>query len=393
MTISKAAGMRILAVALLATASGFGLAGCGTIDDALFGGGTEAAAPPPAGAPGAPAAAPEIAPEGAAAPAPAPVATGTAPMPGAIASEVTPVTVEPGSDTGTPVSHTIANLRSQLSALETKLGTDGQRYADLHNTAAQATATYQQSTASISTRLGVGTTRGNPELIAQWNTAQGALDALTSNINALSALATEVSNDSSAAHYEQDTIQATFNVSGAVDEDHRQLAMLSDETGQTIVVVDRLMSDVSQTIQRQTAYVANERGNLTTLASAIKAGEYYAPLLTAPSAMASNAGFVASGSPIVTIRFARSHTTYERELYSALSQALAAKPSASFNVVGISPTRGSATAVQLAQNSAQRHAQDVMRTMGEMGVPATRMAVSSSTDPAATSSEVRVYVR
>ena len=109
--------------------------------------------------------------------------------------------------------------------------------------------------------------------------------------------------------------------------------------------------------------------------------------------MASNAGFVASGSPIVTIRFARNRTNYERELYSALSQALASKPSASFNVIGISPTRGSATAVQLAQNSAQRHAQDVMRTMGEMGVPATRIATSSSTDPSVTTSEVRVYVR
>jgi hypothetical protein len=393
MTISRAAGTRILALAFLATVSGLALAGCGTIDEALFSGSTEAAAPPPANAPGAAAGAPEGAPPGMAAPAPAPVATEMAPPPGAIGSEITPVAVEPGSDTGTSVSHTIANLRSQLASLETKLGTDGQRYADLHNTAAQATATYQQSTAGISTRLGVGTTRGNPELIAQWNTAQGALDALTGNINALSALATEVSNDSSAAHYEQDTIQATFNVSGAVDEDHRQLSVLSDETGQTIVLVDRLMSDVSQTIQRQTAYVGNERGNLTTLASAIKAGEYYAPLLTAPSAMASNAGFVASGSPIVTIRFARNRTNYERELYSALSQALAARPSASFNVIGISPTRGSATAVQLAQNSAQRHAQDVMRTMGEMGVPATRIAASSSTDPSVTSSEVRVYVR
>jgi len=48
------------------------------------------------------------------------------------------------------------------------------------------------------------------------------------HINALSALATEVSNDSSAAHNEGDTIQATFNVSGAVDEDHRQLSVLAD---------------------------------------------------------------------------------------------------------------------------------------------------------------------
>ena len=41
----------------------------------------------------------------------------------------------------------------------------------------------------------------------------------------------------------------------------------------------------------------------------------------------------------------------------------------------------------------QNNAQAVMHSMTEMGVPATRMAASSSTDPAITASEVRVYVR
>ena len=390
MTKTKAARTRILALAFLASVSGLGLAGCGSVDEMLFGGGTEEAAPPPSNAQATP---PEGAAPGTPAPPPGPVGTETAPTPGAVSSEITPMTIEPGNDTGTAVSHTVANLRSQLQALETKLGTDSQRFADLKNTASQATAAYQQATSHVSTRLGVGTTRGNPELISQWNTAQSALDTLTSNINALSALATEVSNDSSAAHYEQDTIQATFNVSGAVDEDHRQLGVLSDETGQTIVLVDRLMSDVSQTIQRQTAYVANERGNLTTLASAIKAGEYFASILSAPGAMASNAGAPLGGAPIVTIRFSRAHVHYDRVLYSALSQALAAKPSASFSVVGVSPTRGTESAVQLAQNNARRDAQEVMHSMGEMGVPASRMGVSSSTDPSVSTSEVRVYVR
>ena len=57
------------------------------------------------------------------------------------------------------------------------------------------------------------------------------------------------------------------------------------------------------------------------------------------------------------------------------------------------PTLGDTAAVQLAQNSAQRNAQAVMHSMTEMGVPATRMATSSSTDPAIAASEVRVYVR
>jgi hypothetical protein len=405
----RAAGTRILALAFLSAVAGTGLAGCGSIDEALFGGGTEEAAQPPANA----------APEAQAAPAPgtpvpppapvetgeaaaAPVVTGAAP-PAPVGPSVSPVAIEGGANTGTAVGNTIQSLRSQLQNLDTKIAGDAQHAAELRNQDAQAVASYQQATAHISGRLGVGTTRGNPELIGEWNAAQATLDSLSANINALSALATEVSNDSSAAHNEGDTIQATFNVSGAVDEDHRQLSVLADETSQAIIHVDRLMSEVRRALQRQTAYVADERGNLSRLANAIKAGDYSSPMLgsarsgaparEAAAASMPTADAMAAGAPIVTIKFARAHVSYDRVLYAALSQALASQPHASFNVVGVAPTRGDTAAVQLAQNSAQRDAQTVMHSMTEMGVPATRMDTSSSTDPAIAASEVRVYVR
>ena len=59
----------------------------------------------------------------------------------------------------------------------------------------------------------------------------------------------------------------------------------------------------------------------------------------------------------------------------------------------MSPTRGTAASVQIAQSTARRHAQDVMRSMTDMGVPASRLGVASTTDPAAAASEVRVFVR
>lgn len=408
MTPMRAAGTRILALAFLSAIAGTGLAGCASIDEAMFGGGTEEAAQPPANA----------APEAQAAPAPgtpvpppAPVETGeaapapvvaAAPPPAPAGPAVAPVAIEGGANTGTVVGNTIQSLRSQLQNLDTKIAGDAQHAAELRNQDAQAVASYQQATGHISGRLGVGTTRGNPELIGEWNAAQATLDSLSSNINALSALATEVSNDSSTAHNEGDTIQATFNVSGAVDEDHRQLSVLADETSQTIIRVDRLMSEVRRALQRQTAYVADERGNLSRLANAIRAGDYSSPMLGAragpPAREAAAASLptpdaMAAGAPIVTIKFARAHVSYDRVLYAALSQALASQPHASFSVVGVAPTRGDTAAVQLAQNSAERDAQAVMHSMTEMGVPTTRMAASSSTDPSIAASEVRVYVR
>ena len=307
---------------------------------------------------------------------------------------ITPITVDPGSDTGTQVNKTIQTLRGQISGLETKLAANAQRLSDLRNNGAGAAGAYQESKARITTRLQVGTTKGNPELVSEWNSAQTSLDGLSANINQLNALGTDVTNDSSTAHFALDQIGATFNVSGAVDEDHRQLSLLEDETNQTIVLIDRLLKEISDDIQRQTAYVANERNNLTVLASSIKNGELYGgtPGLTAAAAV-SNLQFASSGTPLVVVRFDRPNVDYQQILYAALNQALQARPNANFQVVAVSPTRGNAASVQIAQTAARRHAQEVMRSMTDMGVPASRMNVASSTDPNAAGSEVRVFVR
>ncbi len=307
---------------------------------------------------------------------------------------ITPIAIDPGSDTGTQVSKTIQTLRGQVSGLEGKLGANAQRLADLRNNGAAAAGAYQESKARITTRLQVGTTKGNPELVSEWNSAQASLDSLSSNINQLNALGTEVTGDSSNAHFALNQIGATFNVSGAVDEDHRQLSLLEDETNQTIVLIDRLLKEISDDVQRQTAYAANERNNLVMLSSAVKNGELYGgtPGLSAAAA-SSNLQFASSGTPLVVVRFDRPNVDYQQILYAALNQALQSRPNANFQVVAVSPTRGNAASVQIAQTTARRHAQEIMRSMTDMGVPASRMNVASSTDPNAAASEVRVFVR
>jgi hypothetical protein len=305
---------------------------------------------------------------------------------------ITPVPIEPGSDTGTAVSQTVQQLRSQLSELEQRLSSGALRLTDVRTANGSSATTYQQSKAQIMTRLQLGTTRGNPELVSQWNTAQSALDQLSANINTLNAIGTDVTTSSSSAHFVLDQIVATFNVSGAVDEDHRQLAVLEDETNQTIILIDRLLKSVADDIQRQTAYVANERANLTTLANGIKNGELYGndmmPMLGAAQPMRMGA---ATGGAIAVVR--NGGGNFQQSLYSSLNQALAGSPNSNFEIVAVSPTRGTSSAVQIAQTTTKRRAQEVLRAMTDMGVPASRLSISSSTDPGLSTGEVRVYQR
>ena len=257
--------------------------------------------------------------------------------------------------------------------MQGKIVSAASQLADLNSAAAQYAGAYHDDKGKITTRLQIGTTRGNPELIGQWNSAQSTLDSLTGNINSMNTLGTQIADISSRAHYILNTIQATYNVSGAVDEDHRQLSVLEDETNQTIVLIDRLLKEVSDDIQRQTAYVANERANMTTLASAIKNGELYGAGLGTSITPAPAYGPAVTGAPLVTIRFDHANVDYQQILYTALNQALQARPNATFAVVGVSPTRGTASAVQMAQTAAQRHAQQVLRSMTDMGVPGARL--------------------
>jgi len=370
--------------------AGASLSACADLDSALFGDGSSVAAEdtaPPA----------SVAPPSAGGFGNVNVPAPMAPMPGGGAAPmatITPIQISAGADTGTQVNRTIQSIRAQLQGLQQKIGGNAGRLNDLRNQGAGAANAYQQSKARITARLQIGTTRGNPELVAEWNSAQSSLDTLSGNINALNALGTDVTNDSSAAHFALNQIGATRNVSGAVDEDARQLSLLEDETSQTIVVIDRLLKEISDNVQRQTAYAANERSNLTVLSNAIKSGELYGALTTpvANGAMTSQQ-LASAGAPLVVIKFDRPDVDYQQILYAALNQALQSRPSAGFEVVAVSPSRGNAASVQIAQTTARRHAQDVMRSMTDMGVPATRLGVASTTDPAAAGSEVRVFVR
>jgi hypothetical protein len=392
---TKLSGISSGALVALAMAAAFSLAGCSDIDSMLFGSepseqNDQAAATSYS--------APSQAPEASYTPAPAPAfQPNSVSMVSAPVATITPLVIAQGGDTGTAVNKTVAALRSKVVALQGAIRQNAQQLADLRNTGAAASASYYTAKGIITARLQVGTTRGNPELVGQWNQAQASLDQMAANINGLNALAKAVAEDSSTSHYTLDQISATFNVSGAVDEDHRQLNVLEDETNQTIVLIDRLLKEAADDVQRQTAYVANERANLTTLAGAIKNGVLYGADIGAPvsTGAVSRGGnkFAAAGAPMAVIHFDRAGADNQQILYTALRQTLQAKPDAAFSVVAVSPARGNAAAVQLAQTTAHRHAEEVLRSLTDMGVLAYRLSVSSATDPSVYTSEVRVFAR
>ena len=314
------------------------------------------------------------------------------------------LSVTPGQPTGTQVGARTAQLRGELAALQGQMNI---RSSELNAIRAQTRAhadAYHSSKAAIEAKLQVGTTPGNPLLVERWNQTQAELDQMARDINNMTALSTVIAGNASTATYLLDTIQATFGLSGAVDEDHVQLEALQDNTKQTVVIINSLLGELREDTARQTTYLANERSALNTLSSAIKRGQIFgggglpmsqvsspsSPSLAAAPRAASE---LPSTPPLVTIRFDRPGVEYERSLYTALSQALELRPGAEFTVLAVSPAAGTAANVQLAQAESRANAERVFRSMSDMGLPPDRVQLSATTSAGVSSNEVRIYVR
>ncbi len=186
--------------------------------------------------------------------------------------------------------------------------------------------------------------------------------------------------------------------------DHRQLAILEDETNRTVVLIDRLLNELSEDVSRQTAYVGNERGNLTTLSLAVKNGELLgrslanrafasvAPIASQPPT--ANRTAASSGRrPLVVIRFDRPDVPFEQALYTAVNRALAARADSQFDLVAVTPNQGSPAEVALNTSKAKQNAERVLRALTDMGLPAGRVALSSGQSAEAFTNEVHIYVR
>lgn len=306
-----------------------------------------------------------------------------------------------GEPTGTAVGQRVIQLRGELQGLDGRIGQHNTRLQELRALTAGNAQRYHSTVAAVTARLQLGTTPGNPVVITQWNAAQADLDRLSSDISSLNGLSNMVAEDAGMAEFLLDSARATYGLAGAIDEDHRQLGILEDETNRSLVLIQRLLGELSSDITRQTAYVANERARLTNLSNGIKHGEILGEPLAAaaasPAAARSyqpGAGALSlGGRPLVVIRFDRANVDYEQSLYTALSRALESRPDARFDVVSVAPATGSPAEMRRSQTQSRQNAEGVMAAIADMGLPASRLSISSTTSGEVSINEVRVYMR
>lgn len=309
----------------------------------------------------------------------------------------------------TIVSRKITQLRSDKDKIESFYSNYETRLKELQSKAEKTSQEYYGTTANINARLQGGTTPGNPILVEQSQIAQQKLESIANDISTLTVLSNDISSNASVASYLLEAVRATYGLSGAVDEDHVALTKLEDEVNRLVVQIDRQLTDVNNDINRRTSYLSTERRNLQTLTLAIANGELYGQSLAnraffspasalpgdpdlAAAKLAQPASFNSS-KPLVVVRFDRPNVDYEQAVYLAASEALQRYPSVSFEVVAVAPAGGNPAQASLAATDAQNNAQNVARSMAQMGVPGNRLKLSQTRSPMARSPEVHIFLR
>ena len=314
--------------------------------------------------------------------------------------------VEPpraGQATGTFVGNKVAQLRDDLTRLQTSINKENTDLQAVRQQTMVNAQGYHVQVAGIRSRLQLGTTPGNPQLVNGWNNSQIELEKINTDIGRMNALSNRVAADAAMSTYLLEATRAAFGLSGAIDEDHRQLEVLEDDVNRTVVLIDRLLTELSDDIRRQSNYVSTERNDLNTLALAIKNGEFFGPSLATtaytqanarPQAGAAPRSSARAGSrrPLVVIRFDRPDVNYQQALYTAVNRALQRQPDAAFDLVSVSQLKGGTAQSSLNANSARRNAQSVLRALVDMGLPPSRVSLSATTESSG-GNEVRLYVR
>jgi hypothetical protein len=320
-------------------------------------------------------------------------------------SNFKPNGVTPGQQTGTVVGKKVIKLREELKRLQTAVAKQNMQLQRSRAKIVQDSRRYHSSVATINSRLQIGTTPGNPILVHQYNSAQADLDRLSGDLAQMNTLSSAISSDSTMSSFLSESVKATFSISGAVDEDHRQLAILEDEVNRTVILIERLHKEVVEDVRRQSNYVATERSNLNLLASGVRSGEIYGASLVNQAMVASAGGAgglrampprpsnTSGRSPLVLIRFDRPNVPYQQALYTVVSRVLERRPNATFDLVAVATSLGGKTRTALNKTKSRRFAEGVMRSLVEMGLPPSRIAMSTKVNGGTRSNEVHLYLR
>lgn len=304
-----------------------------------------------------------------------------------------PVNISEVSNTGTFVGQKVLTFRSELSQLQDSIKANNDELQKIRSSVVNNALQYHKTIGTIEAKLQVGTTPGNPHVFKMLAQAQNNIQTMSTNSSALNQLSAKVAADTANTDYLVESIRSAYSISGAVDEDHRQLRVLENEAGQTSILMHSLLNEVNGDISRQQQYVDTANANIAKLSDAIRVGSFgvgnvplgSSNLLNSANKIQSVNTTAANtaGKPLFAVKFNSNDVKYKDGLKQAVANAVTKKPNVIFNIVAINSLQG---------NNANDYASKIFQDIINMGVSADRINISARTDAKSSVPSVMVYV-
>ncbi len=289
------------------------------------------------------------------------------------------------------VDATLREIRGDLSDIARSTSGSDRRLQQLRTAAADRSEAYAALAARIDDGLQADPDPADSVLQRRWRQALSALDRLASDDADLMRLVDRVAADREAASEAVEALRSEIDLTGANASQRTARDELSRDADAAAESLAAMQAEAEQDLAMLRTYVAAERANLQILRLAIANGEPYGISL-ANRAVADITTRVdrpvpprRGDNPLVVIRFDASGIRYAQPLYRAAALALDRRADTIFTLVAVGPEP------QL--NTALDHAEDVRRTLGEMGLPDDQLTATSWSDPEAVGPEVHLYVR
>jgi hypothetical protein len=99
------------------------------------------------------------------------------------------------------------------------------------------------------------------------------------------------------------------------------------------------------------------------------------------------------GRLLVLIRYNQQHVNYEEQLSKAVGAAIERRPDAQFSIVAVAPASGTGAEIAKDQEAAHRDADDVRRSLIQLGLSPSRISMANAQIQSASTPEVHVYIR
>ena len=308
---------------------------------------------------------------------------------------------------GTFVGQKVGPLREDLVAVLDAFNIHRDSYEEIKSRVYGASTEFYGTVAAINTKLQLGTTPGNPVLVRQYDQAQSELDNIEEYMREINLLNQKVNADAGVVALLKSTLNKTLRLAGAIDQDHRQLELLEDDTEKLEIDIARLINEITEEISRQAGFAKIENQNMLVMAVAIRNGEAMGTGILNRSFLAAQALAEAgspdqqldvpkvsiSGLPLVVIRFDDPDIDYEKTLFDAIGTTVDKKPNATFGLVAVSPIGKNEGETRINASKVKKYAERVLRSMVSFGLPSKKVALSAKTSGDVVVPEVHIYVQ